>query len=141
MVGTGTPCPVPCPTPVPAGLPAKALLCCNAEASGSQRVGERESEPGEGRCWPGAAPGLLAKPLPSARALPATLAVAHLLVGTRSSLALERSWGSDSRLSGTGGMSARNLRRDVAGSSCPYSQSLGGVLSQHPSAWANGNPI
>lgn len=58
-------------------------------------MGERESEPGEGRSWPGAAPGLLAKPPPATQALPATLAVAHLLVGTRSSLAPERSWGSE----------------------------------------------
>lgn len=42
-------------------------------------MGERETEPEEGCSWPGASTGL-----PAAKALPATLAAAHLRVGTRS---------------------------------------------------------
>lgn len=121
---------------VPTAPAAKAPVCCNAEPLGSQGVGECELEPREGCFWPSATPGLLAKSLLAAQALPATSAAAFLLVDIRGSSAPRKELGF--RI-GTRGRPARD--QPGAWSAVPTPLPVTGVVSpRRHSTLGNVNP-
>lgn len=123
---------------VPTAPAAKAPVYCNAEPLGSQGVGECELEPREGCFWPSATPGLLAKSLLAAQALPATSAAAFLLVDIRGSSAPRKeSWGSEL------GQEADlpEISQGLGLLSLPHSQSLGLFLPDAIPLWVMSTPL